>query len=201
MSNTIRVFDSRPPFSRQEDIQVEGMDNATDITVCNKSSSLFIADSGTEYAIWRVKFLATKQIEKFLIMQWQPLSLSVSNIRLLITPGDGFSLYLYGDDGKELNHIELPRYMVACHAVETTHKTYLVSHLINDPSHLIHSVTEVNADGRVVRSFNDPIQFNRPRYMVLDNNHVIVADFFNNHIIILKSNLQFKRILTNSLNR
>ena len=51
------------------------------------------------------------------------LRLSVNSRRLFITPDEGESLYLYGDDGNELHHIELPRYMMAFHAVETTRNT------------------------------------------------------------------------------
>jgi len=205
-SNTIQMFNSRPPFSRQEDIQVQSLAVASDITVCKKSSSLFIADRGTECFIWRVNLTAIKQMDKFLTLQWEPLSLSINNGRLLINPMDGDSLYLYGDDGKEAQHIELPRYMYALHAVETTHKTYLVSHrnrTTKDTSLHRDSVTEMDLNGRVVHSFNDDIhliQLNFPRYLLLDNNHVIIADCYNDRIIALKSNLQLKRVLINSLN-
>jgi len=205
-SNTIQVFNSRPPFSRQEDIQVEGLNETIDITVCNTKSLLFIADRGTEYAIWRVNLTAVKQTDKFLAMQWEPLSLSVNNSRLLITPENGSSLYVYGDDGQEAHHIPLPRYMYASHAVELTPHSYLVSHhnRVINVSSLRDSVSEVDLNGRVIRSFNDDIdliRFNGPDHMVLYNNHVIVADTDNDRIILLKSNLQLKRILINALNR
>ena len=38
-SNTIQVFDSRPPFIHREDIKVQGLENASDIAVCTKSRS------------------------------------------------------------------------------------------------------------------------------------------------------------------
>jgi len=204
---TQSVFNSRPPFSRQEDIQVEGLNDPIDIAVCNTKSSLFISDGGTENAIWRVNLTAVKQTDKFLAMQWRPFSLSVNNSRLLITPRDGESLYVYGDDGQEAHHIPLPGYMYASHAVESTQKSFIVSYYnryIDDSSHVSHSVSEVDLNGRIIRSFNDDIdliQFNWPHYMVLYNNHVIVADMDNDRIILLKSNLQLKRILINSLNR
>ena len=202
-SNIIQVFDSRPPFSRREDIKVQGLEDASDITVCSKSSQLYIADY-KQCAIWRVNLLSIEPADKFITIQWKPWSLSVNSSRLLITPFDGESLYLYGDDGNELHHIELPRYMNARHAVEKTHNTYLVSHFnrfIGDVSHP-HSVTEVDVNGRVIRTFNDDIDsihFNWPRYLVLDNDHVLVADCYNERIILLKSDLQLKRILINEL--
>jgi len=181
------VFNSRPPFSRQEDIQVEGLNDPTDIAVCKTKSSLFISDRGTECAIWRVNLTAIKQTDKFLAMQWRPQSLSVNNSQLLITPRDGDSLYIYGDDGQEAHHIPLLLYMYARHAVELTQNSYLVSHrnrFFNDSSHP-NSVSEVDLNGWVIRSFNDDIdliRFNVPLYMFLYNNHVIVADMYNDRI-------------------
>jgi hypothetical protein len=137
--------------------------------VCRDTSQLYIADGGSEYAIWRVNLLRNKQVDKFITIQWQPLSLSVNSRRLLITPYDGAALFLYSDDGSQLNRIQLPDYMHATHAVETTHNTYIVSHRnrrAEDTESEHNSVSEVNVDGRVVRTFNSQhidigsIQFN-----------------------------------------
>ena len=201
-SNTIQVFDIRPPFSRQEDIEVQGLRNASDITVCSKSSQLYIAD---HYVIWRVNLLCIKPADRFITIQWMSYSLSVNSSRLLITPNYGGLLSLYGDDGDKLHGIELPRYMEALHAVETTFNAYLVSHFnafIGDTSTHPHSVTEVDVHGRVIRTFNydiDSIHFMWPIHLVLDNDHVLVADRHNHCIILLKSDLQFKRILIKEL--
>jgi hypothetical protein len=95
--------------------------------------------------------------------------------------------------------------------VETTHNTYIVSHRnrwYGDTESEHNSVSEVNVDGRVVRTFNSQhidigsIQFNAPWYMALDdNNHVIVADHLNERVVVLKSDLQLKRVLIPSLDR
>ena len=199
----MQVFDSRPLFSRQEDIKVR-------IGECNGHYCMQQVESTLcliQCAIWRVKLLPIEPADKFIKIQWRPLSLSVNNSRLILTPRDGESFYLYGDDGNELHHIELPDYMIAYHAVETTRNTYIVSHhnrFIEDTSSHPDSVTEVDVNGRVIRTFNDDIDsihFNHPRYLVLDNDHVIVADRFNERIILLKSDLQLKRILINELDR
>ena len=96
--------------------------------------------------------------------------------------------------------------MNAHHAVETTRNTYLVSHLnrfYGDTSSHPHNVTEVDVNGRVIRTFNDDIdnsvRLNTPWYLVLDNDHVMVADNYNKRIILLKSDLQFRRILIKEL--
>ena len=149
-SKVIQVFDNRPPFSRRENIKVQGLEHANDITVCSKSSQLYIADA-TQCAIFRVNLLYNELTDKFITEKWVPWSLSVNSSRLLITPHEGKSLYLYGDDGNELHHIELPHYMDALHAVEKTHNAYIVSYrnrFIADVSHR-DSVTEVDVNGRV----------------------------------------------------
>ena len=180
------------------------MEDASDLTVCSKWSQLYIAD-WAQSATWRVNLLSIEPADKFIALEREPWSLSGNSSRLLITPVDGRSLYLYGDDGNGLHHIELPRYMLALHAVETTRNTYIVGHFnrfIEDTSSHSRSVTEVDVNGRVIRTFDadiDSIHFNVPRYLMLDNDHVLVADRFNERIILLQSDLQLKRILINEL--
>jgi hypothetical protein len=67
-------------------------------------------------------------------------------------------------------------------------------------------VSEVDIKGQVIRSFSsehndiNSIKFDEPYYLVLDdNNDVIVADTRNERIVILKSDLQLKRVLISSL--
>jgi hypothetical protein len=207
-SNIIHMFKSVSPFNSLENFAVRGSNNPIDIVVCSDTSQLYIADR--ECAIWRVNLLSYKQVDKFISTQWKPLSLSTKSRRLLITPWDGDALFIYGDDGVLLKHIQLPHYMHATHAMETTHNTYIVSHwsrLGRDDTLLSEhmSVSEIDINGRVVRIFNSQhndigsIQFNVPRYLALaGNNHVIVADRFSERIVVLNEDLQLKRILINS---
>jgi hypothetical protein len=208
-STTVHVFNSNSPFSRLENIEIQGLLNPRDIVVCSDSSQLYIADY-KQRVIWRVNLLSYKEVDRFISTQWQPLSLSTKSRRLLITPGDGDALFIYGDDRVLLKHIQLPHYMHATHAVETPHNTYIVSHcstlgagdtLLSEHE----SVSEIDINGRVVRIFNSQhndigsIQFNGPWYLALAcNNHVIVADRLNERIVALNEDLQLKRVLINS---
>jgi len=87
--------------------------------------------------------------------------------------------------------------------VESSRNTYIVCHdrrFIDDTQSEHNGVSEVDVDGRIVRQFktqlNASLQFNRPLYLLLDaNNHVIVADGRNERIVLLKPDLQLKRIL------
>ena len=99
--------------------------------------------------------------------------------------------------------------MRASHAVETTHNTHIVSHSSRWPDDTRsehNSVSEIDFNGQVVRTFNSQhndigsIQFNWPFYLTLAvNNHVIVADTDNERIVVLNEDLQLKRVLISSL--
>jgi hypothetical protein len=210
-SHVIKVFNISPPFSRLTDIEIPGLIASTDIVVCTETIQLYIADC-EQRAIWRVNLSCYKQVDKFISTQWRPNSLSTRFRRLLISPYDGDALSIYSDDGVLLKHIKLPHYLRATHAMESTHNTYIVSHHslptgdTLQPEH--ESVSEIDINGRVVRTFNsqhndiDSIQFHMPSYLALaGNNHVIVADHRNERIVVLTEDLQFKRVLINSLHR
>ena len=89
--------------------------------------------------------------------------------------------------------------------METARNTYLVSHhnrIVGDTSSHLYSVTEVDVNGRVIRTFNDDvdsIHFYMPHYLVLDNDHVLVADRYRERIVLLKSDVQLERILINEI--
>jgi DNA-binding beta-propeller fold protein YncE len=206
-SDTITVLNSSPPFDMLDNIIVQEMRDPTDIVVCSDKSRLYVADY-KQCAIWRVNLSSYKQVDKFISTQSQPLSLSTKSRRLLITPSEGDALFIYGDNGVLLKHIKLPHYMRATHAVETTQNTHIVSHRrrlysANQSEH--ESVSEIDINGRVVRTFNSQhndigaIQFNSPQYLVLaDNNHVIVADTRNERIVVLNGYFQVKRVFVSS---
>ena len=110
--------------------------------------------------------------------------------------------------GVQWNRPNISLFSEARHAVETTHKTYIVCYhnIRYSRSEEVDSVSELDVDGRVVRTFNnqhidiDTIKFNEPRYLAIDdNNHVIVADMRNKRVVLLKSNLQLKRVLIPTL--
>jgi hypothetical protein len=214
-SSTIQVFSSKPPFGRlEQDLNVDGLHSPMEM-ICSETGRLYIADYNEPCAIWRMDLQCSDEehAEPFIIMEWWPSTLSALSGRLLVTPRDGESLYQYADDGSQLNHIVLPDYMYACHAVQSG-DTYIVCHRNRfiDDTRTKHgdSVSQVDVQGKVVRRFSNPyqhpnIQFNWPQYMVLyddenchGNSHVIVADRLNKRIVSLDSGLQFKRVLMTS---
>jgi hypothetical protein len=207
-SGVIQVFESKPPFDRIDVINVDGLISSSDITACSITSQLYVADI-EERAIWRVNVLSVDKLaDKFISTKLLPYSLSINAGRLLITPRDGDALFIFGDDGNEVNRVPLPRFMLARHAVETNRDTYIVSYSnrwFESSQSEQDSVSEVDVSGQVVRRFSKgrdigPVQFNRPRYLALvGNSDVVVADRFNECIVLLDSGLQFKRVLLESL--
>jgi hypothetical protein len=111
-TNMIQVFNSSPPFSRLKDIEVRGLNDPCDIVACSDTSQLYVADYVTTVRHLASEFIvlqtsrqvhfnsvsATESVDK--------VSSSVNNT------SDGDALFIYGDDGVLLKHIELPDYMV-----------------------------------------------------------------------------------------
>jgi hypothetical protein len=132
-SSEIYTYESEPPFSflgvLLMKITAWRASLVVDLVVCITSNRLYIACAGSDLItalLLRSTNLLYEDYIKFellvAIYDWEPLTLSVFSSRLLVTPVDGESLHLYGDDGK-LHRIDLPGYMKACHAVETTRNT------------------------------------------------------------------------------
>jgi len=209
-SSEIKVFNSGHPFSHIEDITVQVLNDELgmpdDMAVCTDKSRLYITDIEV-CAVWRVNLLHTKQVEKFITATLKTTGISVSSSRPLITLSDG-ELLRFSDDGNQLNRIKLPDCMMALHAWETTRNTYIVSYstrMWDDKQHGDDSVAEVDVTGRVIRSFNNQhknycsVLFCYPYSLVLENDHVIVADNLNRRIILLQAGLRLKRVLIDSL--
>lgn len=115
-----------------------------------------------------------------------------------------------------LKRIPLPDYMNPRHAVETRRGTFVVAHVgwLHDDEH--DQVSEVNADGCVLRSYGglrgrNHRHLNEPWYLIIDDIdeedadrkendgdggwHVLVADRWNRRVVVLDSQLQLKRML------
>lgn len=206
--NSIEVLNSSPPFNRVGSIAIPDLNDPIDVVACVDTRQLYIADRET-HAIWRVNLSSAKEVDKFVSIQWQPLTLSTHCCRLLVVPVGGTALFVYGNDSVLRKNVKVPNNMEALHAVETTHDTYVVSHnrRWSDNMHSEHeSLSEIDNRGQVVRKFNCPfdvtgsIKVSRPEYLTLAGNcHVIVADRYNQRIVVLNEDLQLRRVLINSL--
>jgi len=136
-SSTIRLYDTQTYSEFDVVIDVNGMKDPQDITVCRDSRQLFVVDWVDDWSpkcIWRVS------VDDHLYVKWlpsdestthrfRPYSLSVTSRRLLVT-SDPRSLHQYNTTDRQLLRVvELPQFVRwLYHAVETTRGTFVVGH-------------------------------------------------------------------------
>lgn len=207
-SSTLRIFNNSPPFVQLEQFEVEGLSDTYDIVICSETVRLYIADRYSQ-CVWQVRLLEGRKTSKFITTEFLPYSISLRCHKLLATPYDGDALYLHDENGKLCLTIQLPVHLFTRHALETDHDTFIVCHVnkfVEDTQLDNHSVSEVDTDGRIIRSFSyqhhgiKVQHFDWPRYLVLhDDGHVVVADMLGRRVVHLRPDLQMKRVLMTSL--
>ena len=194
-SSSVRVFSADPPNNRLEDIKVEGLRDPLDLIADSLTQQLYVADRKSR-CVWRIAVVDNTATQ--FITDVNPSSLSVTSGRLLVTSSS--ELQLYAADGVPLQQVQLPRYIVARHAVETSRGTYIVCHS-DLAKH--HGVSEVDGVGRAVRVYYDgppgpgPLQLNDP-YRVTQfaaGRHLLIADRGNNRVLSLTADLKLDRVL------
>jgi hypothetical protein len=192
LGNNIHVFG--PDFEQHSVIKVDGLQRPTDLAVCTETRHIYVANSSKPGCVWRVSVddgAAVKWIPNSRAMDSvRPFSLSVTSQRLLVTPcGSEQPLMLYGAEGELIQRVSLPRDMNVYHAVETKNKSFILLYRVPH-----HGVSEVDSNGRVLRVCDH--QLNGFRYLALNvDGHVIVADAYNNRVLLLNENLKLERVL------
>lgn len=196
-SGTLVVHSVQKPHSRQYSIQIPGMTGPIDIVACNTHRCLYVSDLGGA-CVWQVK--ADHKSYKWLSNATWPYTLSVTRDGFVLMTRRPSNLDIFGPGANLIHSIRLPDVVLdPGHAIETLEGTYLVSHGEN-LSHR-HSVTELTKDGRILRSYGGllgqkPRELDRPRYLAVDAcGNVLIADYGNNRIVMLDSQLNFADIL------
>jgi hypothetical protein len=88
--------------------------------------------------------------------------------------------------------------MFARHAVETSRGTLVVTHTSrsSDNTQSNHTgVTELSADGHVLRVNKGPISFSLPYYITTVNGHFLVGDRYNRQILHSNADLELTQML------
>jgi len=200
----VQVFDAASPFEQVASIKVPGLNDPRDCVIWLAVKRLCIADWSMQ-CVWLVQLRPDDEPpESFSTPQCRPWSLSTKCKRLLVTQFEGCELIVYTDEGTLLKNVQLPRYMRARSALESCRDTYIVSHRnsLSDHTQLDHhGISEVDSKGRVICTFHSvDVQLNNTWHAVLgDDNHVLVADRFNERIVLLKPDLTLKRFLLRAL--
>jgi len=107
----------------------------------------------------------------------------------------------YSPDGQLLLEINLSHAGIhwPWHAIKLTNGYFVVSHGSIDDD--LHRVCMVDSGGRIKKSFGGKCgstiaQMNRPVYLSVNGNgFVMVADQLNGRVLLLDSNLEYKRVV------
>jgi len=205
----IVVYMSQQPYTRQQNISINGLKNPLDIAA--GSRCLYVSDDGSA-AIWRVKAADGK------VDQWlsgvDAVSVSVTSeeklVLLVMVDIQGSwkernatcrgEIQIYSLGAVKETVIKLsPDITAPLCVVMTTRKTFIVSY--GFPWHEMNRVCEVDMTGRMLKAFGsrpgDGVgQLNEPYSVSLDDDErIIVADTNNQRVLLLNKQLMLQRIL------
>jgi len=177
------------------DIDVDGVMSPHDITACEHTSRLYIADWE---CVWRLsadgadkqRWLTGTPSQKI-----KPWTLSVTSSRLLVTSADVKQLIQFDTDGSELRQIQLPSHIVPRHAVESPTGSFIVS--LSDTELDRDQVSEVSTGGEVLRQFTSRLPSLRwPDHLNVDSRgNIFVSDTYNHRILLLDARLVLRRVV------
>jgi len=195
-SSTILRFNATT-HQRLTDIVVEGLRWPWDIVACERTSQLYVDDSME--CVWRVSSDG-EDIERWLPKSrddtFEPLRLSVTSTRLLVTTYHTHQLIQFDSDGDELRRVQLPDDMDPRHAVESPTGTFIVS------GYNIYTwqvdVVEVNTGGEVLRQFSGShlSSLGWTTDVAVDSHgNIFVADEDNVRILLLDAHLSLRRVI------
>ena len=175
-----------------------------DIGSCNRNKCLYIFD-------FKVSLSQSKEILRVdptgsVIRKWSTgksygFGLSVTyDSSVLLTVYNENKLIEYSPDGqliREINLASVAGIRDAYHAIKLMNGNFVVSH--GDTRDDLHRVCIVDAEGKLKKSFGGKCgstigRMNRPFYLSVDGyGSVMVADEHNSRVLLLDSELNFKR--------
>jgi len=179
------------------DIVVKDLKDPLDIAACEQTSHVYVSDSLK--CIWRVSADGADSkhwLPKSPNDTFKPWTLSVTSTRLLVTSEDTKQLMQFDADGNELRRVDLPRYMMPRHAVESPTGTFIVGHYNTQLEQ--GKVSEVNTGGEVLRQFTGSrlSPLDGPTHVAVDSHgNIFVADCDNRRILLLDAHLTLRRVI------
>jgi len=195
-SSTIRRFNATT-HQRLTGIVVNDLRQPRDIVACEGTSQLYVAD--LVESIWRVstdgahirRWLAKSPDDTF-----EPVTLSVTSTRLLVTSRFTHQLTHFDAGGSELRRVQLPDHMRPRHAVESPTGTFIVS--LHNTQSKQWQVVEVNTGGEVLCQFSGSrlTSFGVTHHVAVDSHgNIFVADQYNHSILLLDDRLSLRRVI------
>jgi len=205
----IVVYMSQQPYTRQQNISINGLKNPQDIAA--GSRCLYVTDPPSA-AIWRVKAADSK------VDQWlsgvKAVSVSVTSeeklVLLVAVDLQGSAeernltwrceIQIYSRGAVKETIIKLsPDITTPLCVVMTTRKTFIVSYGFQ--WHEMNRVCEVDMTGCMLKAFGSTPGYGvghlkHPYHVSLDDDErIIVADSFNQRVMLLNKQLMLQRIL------
>jgi len=208
----IAIYMSQQPYTRLPNIPINGLKSPYDIAA--GSRCLYMSDPLSD-AIWRVK-AADSKVSKVNLWLSGVVAVSVSvtseeklvllvvvDIQGSVVEHNGTwrgEIHIYSRGAVKETVIKLSPDITAPHCVVmTTRKTFIVSY--GAEWHEMNRVCEVDMTGRMLKAFGstpgDGVgQLNGPWSVSLDDDErIIVADTFNQRVLLLNKQLMLPRVL------
>jgi hypothetical protein len=176
-------------------LHIAGQKDLRGLAVCEETHQVFVADH-TAKCIWRVKNVSKENysVDKFIPeTPFKPWGLSVTSRQLLITYDDEKALYIHSvSDGVQQQRI--PLQFSAYHAIESKVGTFFVCHQVENANDgRLHSVSEIDEEGKVIKTYEGEKQLNKPRAVAMGpEDKLLVADHFNKRVAVLSQELKFQ---------
>ena len=201
-SSKVQVYDSMK-FSFSRRWKLKEFIDPTDIVSCNRNKCLYVFDYKGDH---QSKEILRVDPNGKLIKKWSTgdddgFRLSVTHEwNVVLTVENKNKLNEYSPDGQLIREINLSLHAGInnpFHAIKLANGQYVVSH--GDDGDDTHRVCVVSSDGKLKKSFGGEPgstigQMNLPYSLFVDGNgFVMVADHNNNRVLLLDSDLQFKR--------
>jgi len=187
---------------RLTDFTIQDLRVPWDIAACEVTNQLYVAD--WQRCVWRMsadgadtrRWLPKSPTPSETFKPW---SLSVTSSHLLVTSNDSNQLIQFDAVGEELIRVDLPGDVKPQHAVMSPTGTFIVSHY---NTQLEHYVSEVNAEGRVLRQFSGsrllPLGWT-PHVAVESHGNIFVAAYDNDRdsrsVLLLSPQLELRRVI------
>ena len=206
----IFIYDDKSPFNLETSLSLDWMFVPENMVASPSSDHLYVCDSGNAciYMIYR-------EGGSYLNSKW----LCDNDVRIRSLSGDGstilatnmylYKLMLYNTEYASLFHsFNLPvnTYLELCHIVKIAVKTSTGDFIVSCGSHLDSTgdICKFNKAESMVRCYTPRItseELTHPIHMSLtSDDQVIVADTWNNRILLLNSDLTWNRVLVTGNN-
>lgn len=195
---SIRFYRNDPPYIAQNEMKPSSIVNPWDLKASDSSKCLYITDRDVA-CVWKVT-QNERTVTKWLVGVSDPYRISVcARGQVMIAKwGSPASIDTLDANGHLSEHLRLPvKILEPRDALELSNGNIIVSHRWRDNG--LWGVSELTRKGHIMHRFDpreDLQKLNFPSEMSVDSSgRVYVADYNNDRVILLSSELEWNEIL------